>query len=59
MKTYLITFYTNYGLGIAIINANSQEEVDKICQKNDGIWKPYETQIIDTNKPGLILTEHS
>ena len=41
MKTFIVSYQTNYGLGVAIINAPTIEIAKEYADKSDYIWQPY------------------
>lgn len=47
IKTYLLHYQHNYGLGVTLINAISEEHVKKIADNNNNIWQPYTIVLID------------
>lgn len=48
LTTYIVTYQTNYDLGVAIINATSIEKAKEIADKSDAIWDGYDIKEIDT-----------
>lgn len=58
MKTYVITFYTNYGERFAVIRAKSEQDLLSICKNDDYVWDDCIEKIIElTGKEseGIIL----
>lgn len=49
MKTFIVTWQHNYGLGVAIINAKSLEKADNIASKSNSIWDNYFIEELDTS----------
>ena len=57
MKTFIVTYSHNYGLGVAIINSTSIEEAKIIANNSDYIWDGYNIEELDTITPLQILSE--
>jgi hypothetical protein len=59
IKTYLLHYQHNYGLGVTLINAISEEQVKEIADSNNLIWQPYEIVEINQNPTtvGVIFQE--
>ena len=55
MKTFIVTYQHNYGLGVAIINASSIETARIIADNNDQIWDGYNIEELDTSVQCQIL----
>ena len=55
MKTFIITYQHNYGLGVAIINASSIVTARIIADNNDQIWDNYNIEELDTSVQCKIL----
>lgn len=49
MKTFIVTYRHNYGLGVAIINSSSIETAKVIADNSDLIWPGYEIEELDTS----------
>lgn len=63
MKTFIVTFRTNYGLRVAVINAFDYDDARKVIiehnKVNNDIWDGYEIVGLDTAKHGVVFIEHS
>lgn len=63
MKTFIVTFHTNYGLGVAVINAFNYDDARKVIvehnKMNNDIQDCYEIVGLDTAKHGVVFIEHS
>lgn len=63
MKTFIVTFRTNYGLGVAVINAFNYDDARKVIvehnKMNNDIQDGYEIVGLDTAKHGVVFIEHS
>lgn len=46
--TYIVTYQTNYDLGVAIINATSIEKAREIADKSEAIWDGYDIEELNT-----------
>ena len=57
MKTFIVTYGHNYGLGVAIINSSSIEKAKIIANNSDYIWDGYNIEELDTTIPLKILSE--
>lgn len=57
MKTFIVTYSHNYGLGVAIINSPSIEEAKIIANNSNYIWDGYNIEELDTTTPLTILSE--
>ena len=57
MITFIATWDHNYGLGVAIINADSEKEAHKICKKSSMIWDGYNIKPITEYKDKLTILE--
>lgn len=56
---YFVTWTTNYGLGAAVIKADSIDELKIICKNSNKIWDDYEYDLINTNSEnGVLLIEN-
>ena len=49
-KTFIITYQTNYGLGVSIINTETINKAKLIVDNSDVIWKPYSIEELNTTK---------
>lgn len=49
MKTFIVTYQHNYGLGVAIINSSSLENAKIIADNSDYIWEGYNIEELDTS----------
>jgi hypothetical protein len=58
MKTFIVTYTTNYGLAVMIIN-NESIEMAKIIAKENGAWHGFDIKELDKNKKGIIFREAS
>ncbi|NIV11493.1 MAG: hypothetical protein GWN62_09480 [Aliifodinibius sp.] len=56
MKTFAISFETNYGLSVMIVNAYSMKEAKEIALSR-GAWEDMDGVEIDKNKHGLVFSE--
>ena len=54
MKTYTVSWYTNYGLSVMVINASSKEGVEKIVEE-EVAWDGYEIDELDTTSKGMVF----
>ena len=48
LKTFIITWEHNYGLGVAIVNTTSIEKCREICDNSNQIWAGYNIEELDT-----------
>ena len=56
MKTFTVTYPTNYGIGIIILNSESIEKAIFIA-KGNGAWDGFNIEELDTNKEGIVFKE--
>ena len=49
-KTFIVTWETNYGLSVAIINTTSIEEAKNICDNSSIIWEGYDINELETTE---------
>jgi hypothetical protein len=58
MKTFIVTWRTNYGLGVMLINSDNIESA-KIIAKENNAWNGFEIEEIDTVTKGFTFGEES
>lgn len=58
MKTFIVTYTTNYGLGVMVINNENIDIAKKIADEN-GAWAGFEIHEIDKNQKGIVFRECS
>lgn len=56
MKTFIVTYQTNYDLGVAIINAKDLESAKRLADNNNHIWEGYNIEELDTQTEVQILS---
>lgn len=56
MKTFIISYNTNYGLGVMIINSLNLESA-RILAKSSGAWDRFEIEELDKKTEGLVFHE--
>jgi hypothetical protein len=54
MKTFIVTYDTNYGLAVMVIN-NENLEMAKIIAKENGAWDGFFIEELDKDKKGVIF----
>lgn len=57
MKTFIVSFTTNYGLSVMIINSEDVEIAKKLA-KEHGAWDGFEIEELN-KEPGIVFIEHS
>lgn len=55
MKTFIVTFTTNYGLGVAIINAENYDKALDIAYAHPSVWAGFDIEEVDNTKSGVIF----
>lgn len=58
MKTFIVTYTTNYGLGVMIIN-NENIKIAKVIAKENGAWDGFDIEELDKKQKGIVFTAHS
>lgn len=58
MKTFIVTYTTNYGLAVMLIN-NEDIENAKIIAKENGALDGFDIEEIDKISKGIIFSEGS
>lgn len=56
MKTFAITFETNYGEVVRLVNAPGLEEARSLADHHGAIWGGYTVELIDTKTYGFVFT---
>ena len=57
MKTFIVSFKTNYGLSVMIINSENVEIAKKLA-KEHGAWDGFEIEELN-KESGIVFIEHS
>ena len=57
MKTFIVSFKTNYGLSVMIINSENVEIAKKLANEH-GAWDGFEIEELN-KEPGIVFIEHS
>ena len=58
MKTFIVHWYTNYGLCVMLINSDDIES-SKIIAKEKGAWNEFEIEEVDKLTEGVTFFEGS
>jgi len=58
MKTFIVTWRTNYGLDVMLINSDDVESA-KIIAKEKGAWNGFEIEEVDKLTEGVTFFEGS
>lgn len=58
MKTFIVTYTTNYGLAVMLIN-NENIEMAKIIAKENGAWDGFGIEELDKVSKGIVFREES
>lgn len=59
MKTYIVKYDTNYGMGIIIINTNKGAKYAKKLAVKSGAWDGFQIDELNTKDEGLVYSECS
>ena len=58
MKTFIVTYTTNYGLAVMLIN-NEDIEMAKIIAKENGAWDGFDIKELDKISKGIVFRDAS
>lgn len=58
MKTFIVTYTTNYGLAVMVINSENIENARKEAELN-GAWESYDIEELDLKTKGIVFEEWS
>lgn len=58
MKTFIVTYRTNYGLAVMLIN-NEDIKMAKIIAKENGAWDGFDIEELDKISKGIVFREAS
>lgn len=58
MKTFIVTYTTNYGLAVMIINSQSLETAE-LTAIEKGAWPGFSIEELDKDSEGLVYNEYS
>jgi hypothetical protein len=58
VKTFIVTYRTNYGLSVMLINSDDIESA-KFIAKEKGAWNGFEVEEVDLLTKGVIFWEES
>lgn len=56
MKTFIVTYEHNYGLGVTVINANSEVEAREMADAYEAVWDGYDIEEVDLITKGSVFT---
>jgi hypothetical protein len=59
MKTYIVKYDTNYGMGIIVINTAKGIDYAKELADKSGAWDGFEIEELNTKDEGLVYSECS